>query len=159
MNNHFTILSVIVLFISACQSNNNKNDSKRFVKDSTKITTFIHRGDSIYRKKSDFSTFSKSLALYDSASHLAEKYNDTFLIAQAIFAKGRAYDAINNNPQKTIDYYSQAARLYATLPNMQVTALYIKHLVAHSYDKINDCSNSIKILRQLYSEILPKRTL
>ena len=46
--------------------------------------------------------------------------------------------------------------MYATQPHMEVKALYIKHLVAHSYDKVNESSNCIKILNELYSGILTK---
>ena len=56
---------------------------------------------------------------------------------------------LTNGPQKSIDYYTQAAKMYATLPHMEVEALYIKHLVAHSYGKVNDSSNCIKILNEL----------
>ena len=139
-----------------CQGSYEQKSLRQFKKDSLTITAFLHKGDSIYSKKTDFSTFYKSLALYDSANQLAEKLRDTFLITQTIFAKGKAYDAINNNPQKTIDYYTQAAEFYAVLPNEQLKTLYIKHLVAHSYDKVNDSSNCIKILQELYREIRTK---
>lgn len=151
-----TISLSIVVIIASCQNDYNKNNFAQFVQDSIRVINYIHKGDSIYAKKTDYSTFYKSLALYDSAYQIAEKSNDTFLIAQTIFAKGRAYDAINNNPQKTIDYYTQAAKLYAALPNQQANALYIKQLVAHSYDKLPDSINCIKILRELYCEIITK---
>lgn len=116
----------------------------------------IKKGDSIYAQKANYSSFSKSSDLYDSAWQIAQQTADTNLIATAIYAKGRAYDAMNSNPQKTIDYYSQAAALYATMPNKKIKALYIKHLVAHGYDKVQDSANGIKILKDLYNEILPK---
>lgn len=93
---------------------------------------------------------------YDSALQVANDSHDTALIAASVFAKGRAYDAINDNSQKTIDYYTEAARLYARLQDKYIKALHIKHLVAHSYDKVNDSVNCIKILQQLYNEILSK---
>ena len=156
MSVRFTISFIIVIIFTACQNNYKENSPVQFKKDSITVITFLHKGDSIYSQKTDYSTFYKSLALYDTAGQLAEKLNDTFLIAKTIFAKGRAYDAINNNPQKTIDYFTEAAKLYAALPNEQATALYIKQLVAHSYDKVNDSVNCIKVLKELYSEILTK---
>ena len=152
----FTISFLLLVLFYSCQINYKKSSLVRFKQDSTAVNTFIHKGDSIYSQKADYGTFYKSLALYDSAYQIAINSSDTFLIAQTIFAKGRAYDAINNNPQKTIDYYTEAANLYATIPNMQVAALYIKHLVAHSYDKVNDSSNCIKILKELYNNIILK---
>ena len=96
------------------------------------------------------------MQLYDSAWQVATSSHDTTLIAQTIFAKGRAYDAINSNPQKTIDYYSEAAALYAAMPLQYEKALYIKHLVAHSYEKVNDSVHCINVLQQLFDEIKNK---
>lgn len=127
-----------------------------FTSDSLLVRKYIHTGDSIYSTKSSYSTFLKSMEFYDSALHIAQDSHDTSLIAVAVFAKGRAYDAINNNPQKTIDFYKEAARLYATLPGKYIEALYIKHLVAHSYDKVNDSIHCIKVLQELFNEIRPK---
>jgi two-component sensor histidine kinase len=149
-----TVLSlyIIVSFI-ACQPSSPKNNLNEFTQDSVLVSAYIHKGDSIYAQKASYLAFSKSLDLYDSAWHVAEKNGDTGLMAVSIFAKGRAYDAINNNPKKTIEYYTEAARLFAALPHMKQKALYIKHLVAHSYDKIEDSLNCIKILKELYRDI------
>jgi two-component sensor histidine kinase len=143
----------IALLLFACRPSGQKVSLGQFKQDSALVSAYIHKGDSIYAQKNSYSAFSKSLELYDSAWLVAVKTNDTSLLAQAIFAKGRAYDAINNNQQKTIDYYTEAAQLYARLPGKEVTALYIKHLVAHSYDKVLDSANCIKTLKELYSEI------
>jgi two-component sensor histidine kinase len=143
----------LVLSLFACQTSKQKSNLAQFKQDSTLVSTFIRKGDSIYAQKVNFLSFSKSLDYYDSAAHIAEKNGDTGLMAVAVFAKGRAYDAINNNPKRTIEYYTNAARLYATLPQMQQKALYIKHLVAHSYDKIQDSINCIMVLNELYKEI------
>lgn len=94
------------------------------------------------------------MELYDSAWQVASNTKDTLLIARAVLAKGRAYDAINNNPQKTIDYYTEAAQLFSSIPGQRARALHLKHLVAHSYDKVQDSSNCVKILQELYGEIL-----
>lgn len=144
--------ALAVVFI-ACGGN---NKPANFAADALLVKKFIRTGDSIYATKSSYTTFLKSMQCYDSALQAAENSHDTALIAVAVFAKGRAYDAINNNPQKTIDYYKEAARLYSTLPDKYIEALYIKHLVAHSYDKVNDSIHCITVLKELYNEILPK---
>ena len=144
---------LLILFAAACNMPNKNSNSKRFTKDSTAVFNFIHSGDSLYSSKASYLTFSKSLDLYNSAWQVANQSNDTSLLAACVFAKGRAFDAINNNPQKTINYYTEAAQLYATLPNKQAAALYIKHLVAHSYDKVKDSTHCINILNELFTEI------
>lgn len=156
LNKKFPISLVILALLAACQSNKKNTTREELAKDSARVADYIKRGDSIYSRKSSYDNFSKSMELYDCAWQFATKTSDTSLIAKAIYAKGRAYDAINDNPQKTIDYYSEAARLYATIPGQQKRALHIKHLVAHSYDKVRDSSNCVRVLKELYDEILPQ---
>jgi two-component sensor histidine kinase len=146
----------VALIFASCNNISSRSHSNSFAKDSTDIVNLIHIGDSIYSTKANYSTFSKSLELYDSAWQRAMKTTDTGLISLTIFAKGRAYDALNNNPQTTIRLYSRAANLYSSLPNKHSEALYIKHLVAHSYDKVKDSANCINVLQELYTEIAPK---
>ncbi len=145
-----------VCCLAACNGNSNKIKSMRFTQDSTAVYNYIRGGDSIYAAKANYLSFSKSLELYDTAWQIAVETNDTSLIALSIYAKGRAFDAINNNPQKTIDYYTQAALLYETMPKKQQKSLYIKHLVAHSYDKVKDSIHCIKILNELYATMINK---
>ncbi len=152
----FAVFFILSILLVACQSDEKNKGSILYRNDSISVTRLIQKGNSIYSQKANYSDFAKSLELYDSAWQIATRTNDTILLAQTLFAKGRAYDAINNNPQKTIDYYTEAARLYALLPAEQIKALYIKHLVAHSYDKVQDSSNCIKILKELYKDIVTK---
>jgi two-component sensor histidine kinase len=156
MRLYYYFLLFALLVIIACNHNAINGVKKQFQIDSAKVMSFIKKGDSIYAIKSTYGGFSKSLIQYDSAWQIASQLKDTSLIAEVIFAKGRAYDAMNSNPQKTIDYYSQAANLYANFAYKQSEALYIKHLVAHAYDKVQDSVNCIRILHELYNEILPK---
>jgi two-component sensor histidine kinase len=154
-----TLLFRSIIFIAAVAALvacGRKTRPANFTADSLAVRKFIRTGDSLYATKSSYTTFLKSMECYDSALQVAEQSYNTALIAVAVFAKGRAYDAINNNPQKTIDYYKEAARLYASLPDKYTEALYIKHLVAHSYDKVNDSIHCVTVLQELYNEILPK---
>lgn len=148
------IYLLLVLFFAGCE--NDYKASYTFTADSAMVRGFIKKGDSLYATKAGYTTFSNSMQLYDSAMQIAVNLHDTALIAMSVFAKGRAYDAINSDPQKTIDYFKEAAELYAVLPGKYNSALYIKHLVAHSYDKVNDSANCVKILKQLYNEIQGK---
>jgi two-component sensor histidine kinase len=144
----------IVFVVVSCKPSFKQNNPLQFKQDAATVYEYIQKGDSIYAEKANFLSFSKSLDLYDSAWHIAQKNGDTSLMADAIFAKGRAYDAINNNPKKTIEYYTDAAKFFAVLPDKQEKSLYIKHLVAHSYDKIQDSINCIRVLHELYENIL-----
>ncbi|MCX6316861.1 MAG: sensor histidine kinase [Bacteroidetes bacterium] len=155
MKKPFLILYLFIPLLFSC-NNQGKRSPEQYRKDSIQVAHYINQGDSIYKIKNSYNNFAKSLELYDSAWQVASGANDTLLLARAVFAKGRAYDAINNNPQMTIDFYSEAARLYATIPREQKKALYIKHLVAHSYDKVMDSAHCIQILSELYNEILTK---
>lgn len=145
------LLFSIAVFTS-CKNSNPQNRAT-YKQDSIKVFSYLIRGDEQYAKKASLLNFYKSLELYDTALQIAKNNGDTFLVAASIYAKGRAYDAINNNPQKTIDYFTQAANLYATLPHKKKTYLFIKQLLAHSYDKVKDSVNCVAVLKQLYSEI------
>jgi two-component sensor histidine kinase len=153
----FIIWVSIILLYCSCNSYNLKDNLIVYLQDSTKVSFYIHKGDSIYTQKANYFNFSKSLELYDSAWHIAQKNGDTTLMANAIFAKGRAYDAINKYQKKTIEYYTKASTLFSKLPHEKVKALYIKHLVAHSYDKIQDSINCVAILKELYNDIIVQK--
>ncbi len=150
------IILYFVCIAAACTSTSKKTARAQYKEDSLAVHNYIDLGDSIYSAKANFSSFTYSLELYDSAWQIASRTKDTTLIAASIFAKGRAFDALNNNPQKTIDYYTEAAQLYAHIPLKQYAALYIKQLVAHSYDKVKDSVNCVRVLHELYAEINPK---
>jgi two-component sensor histidine kinase len=129
-------------------------DSQAHAGDSAAIVNYIEVGNEVYATKASYESFLQSLLYYDSAYRLAIAGKDTSLIAKAVLAKGRAYDAINKDPQKTIAFYSQAALLYSRLPDKHNYSLYVKYLVAHSYEKIGDSLNCINTIKALYNEIV-----
>lgn len=118
----------------------------------------LRKGDSIYAQKKNYTTFAHSLKYYDSAQIIAEQSHDNRLKAEALFAKGRIYDAWNKEPQHTIRYFKEAAALFGKLPDQYSRYLYVQQLVAHAYDKINDSVRAVDMLRVLYDTLQTKDT-
>lgn len=118
--------------------------------------TLLRKGDSIYAQKKNYTTFAHSLKYYDSAQIIAEQSHNNRLKAEALFAKGRIYDAWNKEPEQTIRYFREAAELFSTLPDQYPRYLYVQQLVAHAYDKINDSVRAVAILRTLYDTLQSK---
>ncbi|RYD53211.1 MAG: sensor histidine kinase [Sphingobacteriales bacterium] len=127
--------------------------------DTTRFNDLLDKGDSIYSQKQSYSTFEQSLVYFDSAQLIADQSGEAALLARAIFARGRVYDAWNKNPQKTIDLFSKAAELLRQTGDPKY--YYVKHLVAHAYDKIRDSTHAVTTLRELIIELnlLPPATL
>lgn len=119
---------------------------------------YIYTGDSVYAQKSSYQSFANSLVYYDSARALADRSGDTLLLAEALFAKGRVYDAWNKDPQQTIRLFQQAANLFKGLPAKYERYLYVEHLVAHAYDKIKDSTHAVGVLQRMYAELSKKDT-
>ena len=114
---------------------------------------YLQAGDSVYAKKAGLQSFALAQVYYDSAQVLADRTHDTLLLAEAVFARGRVYDAWNREPEKTIDYFEQAASLFARLPTQRRRYYYARYLVAHAYDKVPDSLRTVQVLRQLYREL------
>ena len=110
-------------------------------------------GDAVYAQKAGYRSFAQALGYYDRAQALADRAQDPLLLAEAVFARGRIYDAWNKDPQKTIGYFQQAAARFRPLPGQYVRALYARHLVAHAYDKVPDSLRAVQVLRGLRREL------
>jgi len=119
------------------------------------FAALLHAGDSVYAQKASYAGFARALAYYDSAQALADRSGDTLLLANAVFAKGRIYDAWNKEPQQTIRYYQQAADLLRHQPAQRERYYHLRHLVAHAYDKVPDSLRTVQALRQLHRELRP----
>lgn len=113
----------------------------------------LRRGDSVYAQKAGYQSFASALVYYDQALALADDSRDTLLLAEAVFARARVYDAWNKEPQKTIQYFQQAAALFGRLPAQRRRALYARYLVAHAYEKAPDALRAGQQLRQLGREL------
>jgi two-component sensor histidine kinase len=144
------------IFFSSCESTNNKPVASRIYVDS--FFYYIERGDAAYAAKTGIKSFEKSLNYYDTAQRIADDTKDTLLLAEAMFAKGRVYDGWNKEPLKTVEYFTNASQLFKALPNSYTRYLYVKHLVAHAYDKMHDSLNTVKVLKEIYHEIKGKDT-
>jgi two-component sensor histidine kinase len=148
-----------LLSISCTQPQDVKVRSGKGDADRSAFFHYLQSGDSAYASKSSYQAFVVSLKYYDSAQAIADRSSDTLLLAEAIFAKGRVYDAWNKVPLKTVNHFKQAAALFAKLPAQYQRSLYVKHLIAHAYDKMMDTANAVVILHELYNEIAHKDTL
>ena len=120
-----------------------------------RFRALLDAGNSIYARRAGYGTFARALVYYDSAQTLADHSRDTLLLAEAVAAKGRIYDAWNREPQQTIHYYRQAAELLRHQPGQRARYYYLRHLVAHAYDKVPDSLRTVQTLRQLARELRP----
>ena len=113
----------------------------------------LQAGDSVYAQKQGYRSFAQAQAYYDRAQALADQGSDTLLLAEAVFARGRVYDAWNKEPVKTVQYFQQAADLFARLPGQWRRYYYARFLVAHAYDKVPDSLRAVQVLRGLRAEL------
>ncbi|QJX47769.1 sensor histidine kinase [Hymenobacter taeanensis] len=113
----------------------------------------LQQGDSVYARKQGYGSFGQALLYYDRAERLAEQAQDSLLLAEAVFARARVYDAWNHEPQKTLRYFQQAAQGFAHLPGKWRRYYYARFLVAHAYDKVPDSLRAVQALRQLGREL------
>lgn len=120
-----------------------------------KCKRYLILGDSIYATKSSLKAFERSNLYYDSAYQVALQSKDTFLLFPVIFAKARIYDAWNKNPKKTVAYMEQSYHLFKRFSKSKYPnrTLYLRHLVAHAYEKAKDSVNCVKILLEIHQEI------
>ncbi|MDO7874419.1 sensor histidine kinase [Hymenobacter sp. ASUV-10] len=115
----------------------------------------LQRGDSAYARKAGYDSFAEALRYYDQAQALADRSQDTLLLAEAVFARARVYDAWNKQPLQTIEYFQRAAQLLARVPGQRARAHYARYLVAHAYEKVPDSLLAVQTLRQLARELRP----
>lgn len=116
----------------------------------------LHAGDSVYARKQGYRSFARAQEYYDRAQALADQGQDTLLLAEAVFAKGRVYDAWNKAPAQTVRYFRQAADLFARRPAQWRRYYYARFLVAHAYDKVPDSLRAVQTLRGLRAELLAR---
>ena len=116
--------------------------------DSLHVETLLKKGDSLYALRNGFTTMAESMVYFDSANRVAQRLNDTLLLANTLFYIGNVYNAWNKEPQTTIDYYLHSSDLYNRLPQKIVKAFYLRCVLAHAYDgeKGNDSLRCVQTI-------------
>ena len=116
------------------------------------VDYYLGKGNEAYRTKASLKAFEISNMYFDSAYQVALKANNKKLLLRATIAKGQVYDAWNKAPQKTIEYYPEAYQLSKEVKVKPYYRLYLKHHVAHAYDKIADTLNCTRVLEELLTD-------
>ncbi len=110
-------------------------------------------GDSAYAQRQSYESISTSLKYFDRAYALVEYTHDTLLLAEAVFAKGRVYDAWNKDPVRTIGTMQRAVALFGRVPAARLRYYYARYLLVHAYDKVPDPPGTVRAARTLYREL------
>lgn len=148
-----------VLICAGCRRDDKPAaDSRQHAADSAAFYYYINAGNVVYAEKEGYNSFSAGMKYYDSAQDIAYRSHDTLYLAEALFAKGRVYDAWNKDPEKTIRYLQEAAQLFQQVQGYYERSLYVRHLVAHAYDKVKDSVHATAVLRGMYAELAEKDT-
>lgn len=153
----FYQIILVCVFILLNGTKISAQPQKAVLKKEEIVKKYIDKGDSIYARKNSLKAFEQSNIYYDSAYYIALNIKDTLLIAEAIFAKARVYDAWNKEPQKTIKYLFEANRLFNKSlkePQKSRQDLYIRHLIAHAYEKASDSANCCKTIQKICFDYL-----
>ncbi len=133
-----TIWLLLPLCFLSC--NNQKNPTQ---KDVDIFFSYLDKGDSVFSLKSKVENFATAIRYFDTAAMIAEQYDVDSLKGYAYIFIGRAYDAWNKQPKKTIEYFILARKYVPSVKRTQDIAL-SDILLAHAYKKINDSANAIK---------------
>ncbi len=140
------LLAALLLLLSA-------GPGRAAAVDSARRATFfrlIAAGDSVYARRAGYASIRGSLLYFDRAYALAERTQDTLLLAEAVFAKGRVYDAWNKNPSQTIRHFAQAVALFGRVPGAWRRYYYARYLLVHAHDKVPDTAGTVRAARALY---------
>lgn len=148
------IVSLCFLFLSCLLISCEVDPPGRDLPDRQEFYLHLEKGDSIYAIQSGYGRLAESLEQFNIADSLARLIADPVLIAEAVFARGRIYDAWNKIPEKTIEHFAEASRLFSDIEGQELRAGYAKYLLAHAYDKIEDSTNCVRVLSELYEELI-----
>ena len=158
-----TLLILAMVSLYSCGPSTPTKQIHTFQQDSLQVEQLLLQGDSVYAQRSSVATIAKSLPYFDSANRIAQRLNDTTLIAYTLYYIGNVYNAWNGEPQTTIKFYSEAAKLFNQLPLQQTRAFYVQYLLAHAWDfeKAADSSQCINVLSAAWASLqkLPDSSL
>ncbi len=127
-------ICTIVLIETGCKNHPVDRTNYSHKKDSLQVINLLKKGDSLYARRSNMAGIAESMLYFDSANRVAQRLNDSTLLANTLFFIGNVYNAWNKEPQKTIEYYKQSYNLFKNLPAMQQRAFHVRYVLAHSYD-------------------------
>lgn len=151
---------MLITWLMSCQqpAKPAADQRARFLADSATQLRFIWAGNEEYQQKKGFASFARSLAYYDSAQAIADRWKNRRMLARAVNARGRVYDAWDKEPQRTIYYYGRTSELYKPMADERYRYLYTTHLLAHAYEKARDTLHTTAVLNRLYDEMQSQDT-
>lgn len=117
---------------------------------------YLKKGNGFYATKANYAVFEQSLTYFDSAKIVAQRTKDPAMMADAVFAQARVYDAFGKHKDKTISLFQEAAELYRSIKGQFIREYYVRHLIAHAYDKANDSVQCVQQLHLIYDTIVNK---
>lgn len=131
-------------------------ESSSFKKDSLLVVKLLDEGDSIYALKGGMKSFEKAAVLFDSATNISLRLNDSLLLGSCYFAQGSIYNAWNGEPKKTIEYYKKAADHFQGKRGGKFGFFYSLYLVAHAndFEKAGDSLECIKTINRYYDSVV-----
>jgi two-component sensor histidine kinase len=147
-NNKATFLIItLIYFLYACKGESDNSLIKE--QDPTDIfRRLLEKGNEVYAERSGLKSFSKSLNYFDSALYMADTSSNLGWKKSAFISIGRVYDAWNNEPEKTIYFYSKGFEL-ATKGFPLVEYIDAGFLTAHALYKAGYYDSSILLVRKL----------
>ncbi len=157
MRGFIWICTAGILLFAGCKekpaANTLNNES---VSDAALFDFYIKKGNGFYATKANYAAFEQSLIYFDSAKMVAQRTQDPTMMADAVFAEGRIYDAFGKDKEKTIRLFQEAAGLYHSIKGQFIREYYVRHLIAHAYDKANDSVRCVQELKMIYDTIVVK---
>ncbi len=147
----------MMMLFAGCKRPQNAVQISSPFHDSTRILSLLEKGDRIYAVRGSMSGMSESLLYFDSANRMAQRLQDTALLANTLYYIGNVYNVWNGEPHKTLEYYKQSANLFAELPadKYRIREFYLRYLIAHGYDgeKLNDSAKCVRVIVESWQEL------
>lgn len=160
MKTYYPLYFILLVILLGCNRKNEaqKNIENKILKDSVKIIQLINDGEKAFATKSGYESISNALVFFDSAYQIALKNSNNYLMGITLYANGNIYNAWNKQPEKTIEYYTRAAELFAKDSNQFYRTQYLYYLIAHAYDKekANDSLSCVTLLQNIYNTLIKK---